>query len=120
MRAFDTGSKTIKVKQGDGSEKEQVVATRGSVFGPVFTRADGTVVALRAAGLDRPFGMQEYWDLDNAQGLGEFVAALKQLQMPMFNHYLCGPRGAHPVPVQRDGAGAVAGGLRVLVGAGPG
>jgi acyl-homoserine-lactone acylase len=85
VKAFEAGSKTIKVKQPDGSLKEETIATRNSVHGPVFTRADGTVVALRTAGLDRPFGMQEYWDLDNAHGLTEFVAALKRLQVPMFN-----------------------------------
>ena len=85
VKAFQSGSKTIKVKQEDGSLKDEVVATRSSVQGPVFTRADGTVVAIRAAGLDRPFGAQEYWDLDRAHNLTEFVSALKRLQVPMFN-----------------------------------
>jgi acyl-homoserine-lactone acylase len=85
VRAFVSGSKTIKVKQGDGSLKDEVVVTRNSVHGPVFTRADGTTIALRAAGLDRPFGMQEYWDLDRAHGLTQFVDVLKRLQVPMFN-----------------------------------
>jgi acyl-homoserine-lactone acylase len=73
------------VKQDDGSLKDEIVATRNSVHGPVFTRPDGTTIALRAAGLDRPFGMQEYWDLDRAHGLTQFVDALKRLQVPMFN-----------------------------------
>jgi acyl-homoserine-lactone acylase len=85
VKAFETGTKTIKVKQPDGSLKDETVATRNSVHGPVFTRADGTVIAVRAAGLDRPFGMQEYWDLDKAHGLTEFVTILKRLQVPMFN-----------------------------------
>jgi acyl-homoserine-lactone acylase len=85
VKAFDKGSKTIKVKQDGGSLKDEVVQTRDSVFGPVFARADGTTIAIHAAGLDRPFGAQEYWDLDNAHGLTEFVAALKRLQIPMFN-----------------------------------
>ncbi len=85
VKPFVTGSKTLKVKQLDGSLKDEIVATRNSIHGPVFTRPDGTTIALRAAGLDRPFGMQEYWELDNAHGLDQFVAALKKLQVPMFN-----------------------------------
>ena len=78
VRAFEMGSKTIKVKQDDGTVREETVELKDAVHGPVFTRADGTTIALRAAGLDRPFGMQEYWDLDNAHGLTEFVAAANQ------------------------------------------
>lgn len=83
--SFETGSKTIKIKQADGTLREETVALRRSVQGPVFTRADGATVALRVAGLDRPFGIQEYWDLDNAHGLTEFISILKRLQVPMFN-----------------------------------
>ena len=82
---FKTESKSIKVKQADGSLKVEVFTAREAVQGPVFTRADGTTVALRLAGLDRPFGIQEYWDLDMAHGITEFTTILKRLQVPMFN-----------------------------------
>jgi acyl-homoserine-lactone acylase len=85
VRRFRTRAGTITVKQPDGTLQTHVVELRQSIQGPVFTRADGTTVALRVAGLDRPFGIQEYWDLDNAVGLQEFVAILRRLQIPMFN-----------------------------------
>jgi acyl-homoserine-lactone acylase len=107
---FKTGQKTFKVKQADGSLKQETVDLREAVQGPVFTRADGTTVALRVAGLDRPFGIQEYWDLDKAHGLTEFVSILKRLQVPMFNmvyadkdgHILYQYNGMVPVRSQGD------------------
>jgi len=82
---FTRSTATYKVKQPDGTLKQETLDLREAVQGPVFTRVDGTVVALRVAGLDRPFGIQEYWDLDKAHGLTEFVSILKRLQVPMFN-----------------------------------
>lgn len=85
VRPFKTSTQTFKVRQDDGTLKEETVDMRESVQGPVFTREDGTTVASRVAGLDRPFGIQEYWDLDKAHGLNEFISILKRLQVPMFN-----------------------------------
>jgi acyl-homoserine-lactone acylase len=107
---FETGTKTLKVKQPDGTLTEETVALRNSLHGPVFTRTDGTTVALRVAGLDRPFGIQEYWDLGRAHGLTEFVSILKRLQVPMFNivyadkdgHILYQYNGTVPVRTHGD------------------
>lgn len=107
---FKTGTRTFKVKQADGTLKEETIDLRESVQGPVFTRPDGTTVAVRVAGLDRPFGIQEYWDLDKAHGLTEFVTILKRLQVPMFNmvyadkdgHILYQYNGTVPVRSQGD------------------
>lgn len=85
VRAYATRTGSIKIRQADGSLIDEAVALRQAVQGPVFTRADGTTVALRVAGLDRPFGIQEYWDLDRARGLTEFTTILKRLEIPMFN-----------------------------------
>src|ERR1700721_739430 len=52
---FETHEASIKVRQPDGSLKETSVSLRTAVQGPVFERKDGTTVALRVAGLDRPF-----------------------------------------------------------------
>ena len=110
VRRFDTRSATIKVKQSDGTLVERTFDLRTSIHGPVFERADGSVVALRVAGLDRPFGIQEYWDLDRARGLRAFVSILARLQVPMFNmiyadkdgHILYQYNGMVPVRHQGD------------------
>jgi acyl-homoserine-lactone acylase len=107
---FETSTGKLKVKQPDGTLKDETVDLRSSIHGPVFTRADGTTVALRVAGLDRPFGIQEYWDLDKAHGLTEFISILKRLQIPMFNmvyadkdgHILYQYNGTVPVRAHGD------------------
>ena len=82
---FQTSTKTIKIRQPDGTLKTETLNLRSSVQGPVFERADGDTVASRVAGLDRPFGIQEYWDIDHSQGFANVEAALKRLQVPTFN-----------------------------------
>ena len=120
VRNFIVRSGKIKVKQPDGTLTEETVELRNSIHGPVFVQANGTVVALRVAGLDRPFGIQEYWDLDRAHGLDQFVAILERLQVPMFNmiyadkngHILYQYNGTVPIRPERR--------LRLLVRIGAG
>jgi acyl-homoserine-lactone acylase len=93
IRAFDVKTKTIKIRQADGSLKEESFEARTSVHGPVFTRKDGTTVATRVAGLDRPFGIEEYWNIDKAHGFSAVEAELKRLQVPTFNILYAGKDG---------------------------
>jgi acyl-homoserine-lactone acylase len=85
VRPFETSERKILVKQPDGTMKAQAVTIRRTVHGPVFVRRDGTTVALRVAGLDRPFMLKQYWDMGLAHNFAEFETALKQVQVPMFN-----------------------------------
>jgi acyl-homoserine-lactone acylase len=55
------------------------------VHGPVFVRKDGTTVAVRVAGLDRPGMLQQYHDMVTAGSFEEYSAALRRLQVPTFN-----------------------------------
>lgn len=82
---FQTSEHTILLKQPDGSFKKETLTIRRAVQGPVFARADGTTVALRVAGLDRPGMLKEYWDMGMAHNLTQFVNALKEMQVPTFN-----------------------------------
>jgi acyl-homoserine-lactone acylase len=82
---FKTEEHPYKVLQPDGSLKEEPMTVRTTIQGPVFTRKDGTNVALRVAGLDRPGMLQEYWDMGKAHNFAEFQAALRTLQVPTFN-----------------------------------
>ena len=84
-KAFEISTKTIRIRQPNGELKDDTFEVQHTVHGPVFTRQDGTKVALRTAGLDRPFGIQEYWDLDMAPNFAVFQQVLKRLQVPMFN-----------------------------------
>jgi acyl-homoserine-lactone acylase len=82
---FKVESKTLKVRQPDGTLKTETLQVRHAVQGPVFDRHDGATVALRVAGLDRPHMLKQYWDMGKATDFRQFQAALKQLQVPMFN-----------------------------------
>jgi acyl-homoserine-lactone acylase len=83
---FKTETKSYKVKQPDGSLKTISFTQRIAVQGPVFDLPDGkTTVALKVAGLDRPGVLQQYLDMGKAHSWAQFSAALKTLQVPMFN-----------------------------------
>jgi acyl-homoserine-lactone acylase len=82
---FKTRTTSFKVRQPDGALKTETLEIRESVHGPVFTRADGKTLALRVAGLDRPDGLKQYWDMGMSKNFAEFETILKRLQVPTFN-----------------------------------
>ncbi len=82
---FKTAAKTIKVRQADGALKTESFETRSSVHGPVFMARNGKTMALRVAGLDRPFGLLQYWDMGKAKSFAEYETIMKRLQVPSFN-----------------------------------
>jgi acyl-homoserine-lactone acylase len=84
VRAFETEEQTLKVKQADGTLREEPLMVRRSIHGPVVAQKDGKAIALRVVGLDQPGGLEEWWDMSRAKNLAEFEAALKRLQIPMF------------------------------------
>lgn len=84
VRAFETETQTLKVRQDDGSLREEALAIKRSVHGPVLSEKAGKALALRVAGLDQPHIVDQYWRMIRARNLEEFESALRQLQMPMF------------------------------------
>jgi len=80
-RALEVSEQTIQVK-GAGEEKLTVKKT---VHGPIVLEEGTRAVALRVAGLDAPGMLEEWWDMGRARNLTEFEAALKRLQIPLFN-----------------------------------
>lgn len=94
VRAFETRSASLKVKQPDGTLRTEPLELRSSVHGPVFTRADGKTVAVRVAGLDRSGGLRQYWDMGKSKSFAEYQAIMKRLQVPSFN-IVYGDREGH-------------------------
>jgi acyl-homoserine-lactone acylase len=84
-RRFTTRTASMKIRQSDGSMKTETLTLRDSVHGPVFALPDGATIALRVAGLDRPFALDQYWQMTNARRLRDFEASLRRMQIPMFN-----------------------------------
>jgi acyl-homoserine-lactone acylase len=85
VRAFETVEQSLKVKQPDGSLRDQKLLVKHSVHGPVIAENKEKAIAVRVVGLDRPGMLEEWWDMARAKNLGEFESALKRLQLPMFN-----------------------------------
>lgn len=84
-RAFERETRTLKVRQPDGSLKDEPLQILRSIQGPVIWQGDGQAVALRVAGLDAPGIVEQYWDMARARDLREFEGALRRLQSPMFS-----------------------------------
>ena len=84
VRAFETTTVSLKVKQKDGSISDQPLVVKHSVHGPVVTEKNGLAIALRVAGIDRPGVLEQWWDMARSQNLTQFQSVLKRLQLPMF------------------------------------
>jgi acyl-homoserine lactone acylase PvdQ len=85
VRPFETRQTSYRVRQADGSVIEKPYTVRSTVHGPVFDRADGTSVAVRVAGLDRPGMLEQYFDMITAPNFEAYVSAMSRLQVPTFN-----------------------------------
>ena len=85
VKPFEVKTVSYKLRQADGSVVDKPLEIRSTVHGPVFERADKTVVALRVAGLDRPRMLHQYFDMVTAKNYEAFTAAMRRLQVPTFN-----------------------------------
>ncbi len=85
VQAFETDTATLRIKQEDGTMREEALTIRRSVHGPVLAQRQGQALAVRIAGLDQPDLTDQYWQMMRATNLEAFEAALRRLQMPMFN-----------------------------------
>jgi acyl-homoserine-lactone acylase len=85
VRPFARESQTIKIKQKNGTFLEEQIQIARSLHGVVIAREGDKAYALRVAGLDRPNGFQQLWQMAKATNLKQFESALQQLQLPLFN-----------------------------------
>lgn len=76
---------TIKIKQDDGSLKEQLFQLKYSKHGPIAGEKGNKAYAVRIAGLNNPWMFEQYHKMGAAKNLEEFESALNMLQNPMFN-----------------------------------
>ncbi|WP_033366234.1 acylase [Mastigocladopsis repens] len=84
VRAFETKTLSLKVKQKDGTLQTQPLIVKRSVHGPVVSEKGGKAVAIKVVGLDKPGVLQQWWDMARSQNLKQFETALKRSQLPMF------------------------------------
>jgi acyl-homoserine-lactone acylase len=85
VRPFEREERTLKVKQPDGTFREEKLLVMHSIHGPVVAEKQGNALALRVVGLDRPGMLEQWWDMGKAKSLAEFESVMERLQLPMFN-----------------------------------
>ncbi|MDR1990610.1 MAG: penicillin acylase family protein [Acidobacteriaceae bacterium] len=85
VKPFERSTKTIKVKQADGSFTEETIEIRRSVHGPVVYDENGLTVAMRVAGLDRPRMLEQWFRMSEATTLDQFKQALQVMAVPMWH-----------------------------------
>jgi acyl-homoserine-lactone acylase len=96
VRAFETQTKTIKIRQPDGTLSGEKLLLRRSIHGPVVEK-DGSAIAIRIVGVDLfpAYGLlEELWNRGKAKNLAEFQAALQQQGLPFFN-VIYSDKGGH-------------------------
>src|SRR3984957_16927933 len=82
---FRTRRQTLRIRQPDGSFTTETVTVRSTVQGPVVGERDGAPIAIRVAGLGRPYALEKNWRMAIAHDFADFQAAVARLQVPTFN-----------------------------------
>jgi len=82
---FQTERHIIRIRQPDGSITAETLDVRSTVHGPIVAESDGAPVAMRVAGLDRPFALEQYWRMETAHDFAGYQRALRMQQVPSFN-----------------------------------
>jgi acyl-homoserine-lactone acylase len=91
---FEKESRELKIRQPDGTFTTKTFPIVRTVHGPVIRRDNGAPIAMRVAALDRPFMLEQYWQMETAHDFAGFQKALSRLQVPCFN-VLYGDRDGH-------------------------
>ena len=84
-RQFEVSHQVIKVRQADGTLKDEPMTIRRSVHGPVVAERGGMTVAMRVAAIDRPRLFEQFWKMGLAHNLAEWESAMRMQQLPLFN-----------------------------------
>ena len=84
VREFETSQEILKVKDRDGTLREEKLTLRQSIHGPVIAEKNGKALALRIVGLEQSGMLAQWWDMMRARSLAEFEEVLRRLQIPMF------------------------------------
>lgn len=77
---------SIKVKNANDS-----LTIRDEVFyystdhGSILAQSDNKAIAVKLPGLDRPYGIVQWWNMGKSQSFDEFKRSLRRVQIPFFN-----------------------------------
>ena len=82
---FEEASKTIKIRQDDGTLLDHDLTIIKTIHGPVVNKTGDKVLALRMVGLDRPDMILQWWRMINSTSFEDFESALEMAQLPFWN-----------------------------------
>lgn len=85
MQPFEKQVVRLKIRQQDGSMKEQESAFSYSRQGPVIGKKGDTAYAIRIAGVENSQLLYQWHRMAAATNWSQFESALKMMQLPMFN-----------------------------------
>jgi len=84
-KPFEVEKQIIKVRQADGTLRDELLTIRRSVHGPVFSDRRDVTVALRVVAADRPRMFEQFWRMGLSRNLEEWRQAMRMQQLPLFN-----------------------------------
>lgn len=90
---FGKRSEILRIRQPDGTVKEQVEEFRYSRHGPVVGIKGDTAYAIRIAGMNDAQMLYQWHLMAAADSWPRFESALKMMQLPMFNVIYADARG---------------------------
>jgi acyl-homoserine-lactone acylase len=82
---FEKKEVSLRIKQADGSLREERMECLYSRHGPVIGSQEGKAYAIRIAGMENPDILYQWHRMAAARDSKEFETALKMMQLPMFN-----------------------------------
>jgi len=85
QKEFLSDSKTVKIKQDDGTLVDHKIPLMKTVHGPVVNKTGDKIIALRMVGLDRSNMVLQWWRMINSTSFDEFENALKMAELPFWN-----------------------------------
>ncbi|GGY08468.1 penicillin acylase family protein [Paludibacterium paludis] len=86
-RDYETRREILRVRQPDGSFREQPLTLRRAVHGPVFDK-DGKRYAMRIVGVDQlqtPGVLEQWWDMAQSKDFAQFRRTVGRLHNPYHN-----------------------------------
>lgn len=85
LKPLISSHKVLKVLGSDHTLRHRSFYVRQSVHGPLIAENGNRAIALRVAGLDTSGIYEQWWNMACSKTLGEFEAALRRMQLPLYN-----------------------------------
>ena len=83
---LSTRRASIKVKKADGMMNIQdQVFYESSDHGSVLGQKGNKAITVRLPGLNRPYGIVQWWNMGKSKTFNEFKRSLQRIQIPFFN-----------------------------------